>query len=114
MPNYGEIEYDDRGYPICHICGKSFKKLMSHVTQKHGLTALEYKKEFGLDVSKGIMCKESTELARARALENYDLVIKKNLLEKGAATRFVDGSKGRTIDKVSPQTMIRLKKYGKR
>ncbi len=109
LPKYGEIEYDYRGYPRCHICGKAFKKVLSHVTQKHGITAYEYKKQFGLDVTKGIMCEESRALARKRAYENYDVAIKKNLLQNGKKSRFKKESKGRTRDQVSAQTLARLR-----
>ena len=90
-PAFGEIAYDPKGTPICHICGKSYKKLMAHVNQVHKLTQEEYKKKFGLDLGKGIMCKSSTELARKRNKENYDTVVKQNLLEKGKETRFEEG-----------------------
>lgn len=111
LPNYGEIIYDKEGKPICHICGKSFKKLMSHVHQKHGLSAREYKIEFGLETTKSIMCKESIELARKRNLENYDKVVVQNLVSKGGETRFKKGNKGRTKDQVSEMTRQKLIKH---
>ena len=81
---------------------------MAHVRQKHDMNEKEYKKQHGLELGKGICSKRSSELSRQRALENYDVVIKKNLLENGKNTRFKDGSKGRTKDKVSEQTRIKL------
>lgn len=33
----------------CHICGKLFKSMSWHLRNVHGITALEYKEEFGLD-----------------------------------------------------------------
>lgn len=47
-PEPGRIVKDPDGRPICHICGKSFKKLGAHTVQNHGLTIDEYKQEFGL------------------------------------------------------------------
>jgi hypothetical protein len=87
-PPYGEVGYDPNGWPICHICGRSYRKLISHVIQQHKISQEEYKMQFGLDLGKGIMCKESTELARKRNKEHYDKVVKENLLVKGEETRF--------------------------
>lgn len=108
LPNYGEIAYDKAGKPICHICGKSFKKLMSHAWQKHGISAREYKIKFGLETTKGIMCEESVALARQRNLEHYDKVVLQNLVSKGEGTRFKKGSKGRTKEKVREMTRRKL------
>jgi hypothetical protein len=105
----GKIEFDEEGKPICEICGKSFKRVMAHVRMKHELTAVEYKQKFGFDLGKGICSAESSELTREKTLENYETVIKKNLLKKGVGSRFQHGDKGRTKDKVSEQTKIRLK-----
>ena len=48
-----------------------------------------YRITFWLDLSKWIMSQSSIEKARTKALENYDKVIKVNLLEKGKDTRFI-------------------------
>lgn len=106
---YGIIEYDDDGKPICEICGKSFKRVIAHVRQKHNMNEREYKKEFGFDLKKGICSKESSELSRDRAIFNYDKVIRKNLVEGGKVSRFQKGDPGRTKDMVSEQTRIMLK-----
>jgi hypothetical protein len=90
-PPYGEIGYDPEGKPICHICGRSYKKLISHVIQQHHISQEEYKIQFGLDKGKGIMCEESIQIARKRNKENYEKVVKGNLLEKGKETRFEEG-----------------------
>lgn len=109
-PDYGTIGYNDEGKPICHICGKAYHKLMSHVHQIHEISAYEYKVEFGLETSKGIMSDDSKELASERAYENYDEVIAKNLIEKGVDTRYKIGCPGRTKDMVSEQTRRTLAK----
>lgn len=93
LPEYGEVGYSPEGKPICHICGKAYDKLMIHVYQIHGMSHDEYKKEFGLDLGKGLMSEESKELARKRVFENYDVSIAENLLERGKATRFEEGHK---------------------
>lgn len=106
---YGKIEYDEEGKPICEICGGSFKRVTAHARQKHDISARDYKKMFGLDVRKGICSKESRELSRERLFDNYDVSVKSNLLKKGAKSRFKVGSKGRTKEQVSEQTLLRLK-----
>jgi hypothetical protein len=107
--SYGVIEYDDNGNPICEICRKSYKRVISHVRQKHDMNEREYKIKFGFDLKKGICSKESSELSRERVMENYDKCIGDNLIKSGEKSRFKDGDKGRTKDKVSEQTRIRLR-----
>lgn len=104
----GVVYYDEDGKPICNICGKSFKKLISHVIQKHDMSGHEYKKLYGLDIHKSIMSLESQKLASLRAIENLEK-IKDNLVISGSSTRFKKGHNGRTREKVSPQTFRRLK-----
>lgn len=107
--SYGVIEYDEDGLPKCEICNKHFKRVISHVRQKHSMNEREYKELFGFDVRKGICSKESSEKSRKRVYENYDKCITSNLIKSGAKSRFKIGSKGRTKDQVSAQTRTRLK-----
>ena len=48
LPDRGVIAYDYRGYVICHICGRTYKRLGSHVKELHEMTIAEYKEKFGL------------------------------------------------------------------
>jgi hypothetical protein len=48
----------------CHICGKTFRGLSNHVPQAHGMTAGEYRAEFGLPRTLGLV---SDELHRKRS-----------------------------------------------
>ena len=105
----GIINYDADGNPICEICNKAFKRVISHVRQKHEMSEREYKLQFGFDLKKGICSKESSEKSRVTTLANYDKCIGKNLLAGGEKSRFKDGSKGRTKDQMSEQTIIMLK-----
>jgi hypothetical protein len=105
---YGIIEYDEQGKPMCEICGKFFNRVSVHARQKHFISEKDYKTQFGFDLKKGICSKESSELSRQKALDNYDTVIAINLTEKGVNSRFKVGDKGRTKDKVSAQTRIML------
>ena len=111
---YGIIEYDKHGNPICEVCQRGYARVCSHVRQKHGMTAREYKHKFGFDQVKGIASQESHILARRRVMENYDLVVTKNLVKNGKKTRFKKGDPGRTRDQVSEETRIRLEIQGKR
>jgi len=108
--SYGIIEYNDQGLPKCEICGKYFKRVLSHVRQKHFMPEREYKTMFGFDLRKGICSKESSELSKNKTLSNFDKCIKNNLLSKGNKSKFIKGHKGRTKDMVSAQTKIMLKK----
>jgi hypothetical protein len=105
---YGEVEYED-GKPVCKVCGRAFHRLMTHVRQKHGLTAREYKESFGLDVGKGLCSEESAEKTSKATLANFDKCVTTNLLKKGEATRYKDGDPGRRKDKLSEQTRKALK-----
>jgi len=111
--SYGKIEYDSKGKPICEICGKSFKRVLSHARQKHDINERDYKVTYGLDLKKGICSEESSEKTRIKTLENFDKVIKDNLINKGSKSRFKNGDKGRTKDKVSEQTRIALVEHAK-
>jgi len=104
----GVISYNEQGFPTCEICGLSFKKLCSHTRQAHNVSALEYKKMFGLNIGKGIMCEDSIALAKKKVYENYDLCIMSNLIQGGDSTRFKIGSEGRLRDKLSEQERLRL------
>lgn len=99
-PQIGEITYNEKGYPICHICGKAYKKVLSHAYHTHGILAYDYKIEFGLETSKGVLSEESRNLI----LENNTGVNIDKMIEAGKDTRFKKGYKGRTRDMVSPQT----------
>lgn len=48
LPKPGEIAHDYRGFVVCHICGRAYKRLGSHLRESHGITIAEYKEEFGL------------------------------------------------------------------
>ena len=107
--SYGKIEYNEDGQPKCEICGEYFNRVIAHARQKHEINEKEYKKRFGFDLRKGICSKESAEKSRERVFDNYDKCVTGNLLKNGEKSRFLKGSEGRTQDKVSEQTKIRLK-----
>ncbi|MGL5713356.1 MAG: MucR family transcriptional regulator [Paraclostridium sp.] len=104
----GKLRFDNEGKPICEICGRSFNKLGQHVYNSHGMSAKEYKIKFGLDLNKGLVAKSTKEKLQKANKDNYDKVVKNNLLKKGQYTRFKNGDKGRTKEKVSEQTRLAL------
>jgi hypothetical protein len=105
---YGIIEYNEEGLPKCEICGKYYNRVVSHVRQSHDMSAKDYKKEYGFDNKKGICSEKSANATRIKTMSNYDTVIAQNLLVGGKKSRFKQGSEGRTKDKVTEQTRIRL------
>lgn len=107
--SYGKIEYNEEGMPKCEICGNFYHRVLPHARQKHDINEKEYKKTFGLDLKKGICSKESAERTRVKTLDNYEKCIDKNLIKNGTKTRFYKGFIGRPKEKVSEQTLIRLK-----
>lgn len=106
----GKVSYDCEGKPICHICGKSFNRLMRHVNCAHNMTAREYKDEFGLIMGKGICSEKSRKKVSTKTLANFDTVIKQNLIEGGKKTRVGVGNTLRKNSKVSLEEKNRLRK----
>jgi len=47
----------------CLICGRHFKRLQRHLAAKHGLSADDYKKQFGLPWTRGLT--SATSLAKS-------------------------------------------------
>ncbi len=58
----------------CHLCGKWYSHLGSHVTKTHGLSAHEYKEIAGLNATAGLISPELAEKRRAAVghLREYD------------------------------------------
>jgi len=104
---YGKIEYNEEGLPMCEECGLFFNRVTAHASQVHGIKARDYKLKHGLDLGKGVCSKESSERARQSILEHSDNI--KNLIKAGKKTRLKKGNPGRTIDKISAQTMEQLR-----
>ena len=48
LPKLGKVEYDYRGYVVCHICGRAYKSLGAHIKESHNMTIAEYKAKFEL------------------------------------------------------------------
>ena len=100
LPKKGEVAYDEKGRPICHICGRAFKKVASHAYLEHGINAYDYKEKFGLNNNTGLIAEETREKLREHVKENYKIVVEQNLIDKGRKNRYKKGNEGRTKDKL--------------
>lgn len=92
LPEPGRIEMDEKGKPICHICGRSFTRLGSHIKESHGMSIDEYKEMFGLcrkaRTTESCYSKHMRELA-------YQYDMPKRLIETGKSTRVIKGDGSR-------------------
>lgn len=71
----------------CQICFKFYNHLGSHVAGGHGILAREYKKQFGINVKRGLITEEIKEKHRA----NLTPEIIANLTKLGESTRYKPG-----------------------
>lgn len=85
IPEIGRIVRDARGYVVCHLCGKSYKRLGSHIRESHQLTIDEYKETFGL-----CRCSKTTESA-------YSLKMRENAYKNGMPQRLIIAGKNTRI-----------------
>ena len=103
LPALGKIEYDNRGYVVCHICGRAYKKLGSHIKESHNMTIAEYKAKFEL-------CNKAktTEANYSEHMHNlaYKYDMPKQLQVAGQTSRFKKGEKVRLGKKVRLQECI--------
>lgn len=87
-PAPGTIAYDSSGKVICHICGRSYTRLGSHIRESHDMTIAEYKERFGL-------CSNTKTTEICYSAKMHDLALKYKMdeqLEKaGKQTRFKKG-----------------------
>lgn len=88
LPEHGKIEHDVNGKVICHICGRAYTRLGSHIKESHDMTIAEYKKMFGLCSST-----KTTEKNYSSMMQNYSYKyhMDKQLLEAGKETRIKEG-----------------------
>jgi len=102
-----DVNSNQYGMPICHICHRAYVKLQQHIYYKHHLSKEEYCLQFGLDKKVRMTTNEYNKMMRDYALKyNMDEQVKR----VGYNTRFVKGHKGNYIR--SPMTMKRLREWG--
>lgn len=90
LPAKGTIVYDHRGFVVCHICGRAYKRLGSHIKESHGMTISQYKEEFGLCNS--ARTTEHTYSTHMKVLA-YRHEMPQRLQEAGKGTRVKIGEK---------------------
>ena len=88
LPKEGCVEKDERGFVICHICGKAYKKLGGHVINKHKMTTAIYKEKFGLCNRTKITETKYSQMMSALAYKNN---MPEQLKVVGLNTRIKDG-----------------------
>ena len=91
LPPYGEVKFCERGFPICHICGKSFSVLGRHINYAHGLLASEYRRQFGLCQNSQLSSNEYVRKMRANVFETGTV---DNVYLYGEETRYQEGHEG--------------------
>ena len=100
LPERGTVAHDASGKVICHICGRSYTRLGSHVKESHGMTIAEYKEEFGLCNRTKTTEESYSRLMRDLALQND---MDKQLLDSGKETRI---RKGQTMHRKNKQVRL--------
>lgn len=97
IPSPGVLARDEQGKPICHICGRSYTRLGSHVKESHHMTIEEYKERFNLCRNAKTTAPEYSAVMRDHADRNG---MPDRLLEAGKGTRIKKGEtdkrKGKT------------------
>lgn len=90
IPAKGVIAHDYRGYVVCHICGRAYKRLGSHIKECHKMTIADYKAEFELcnnaRTTEQNYSKHMSKLA-------YEYAMDQQLKIVGVATRIKKGQK---------------------
>lgn len=108
LPEKGVIAKDERGYVICHICGKAYYKLSEHIHRKHHLSDIEYKEIFGICNSTVLACADYIEVMRQHTKENGT---SKYLVE---TFRFKKGINSRKGQERKLQEKIRIAEHNRR
>ena len=88
LPKLGKVEHDYRGYVVCHICGRAFKRLGSHIKESHDMNIAEYKAKFELCNNARTTEKNYSQHMHKLAYK-YDMP--NRLQETGKATRIKKG-----------------------
>jgi hypothetical protein len=103
LPLLGNIAHDHRGYVVCHICGRAYKRLGSHIKESHNMSITEYKEKFGLCRSA-----KTTEKNYSQHMHNlaYQYGMPEMLQETGKITRFKKGQKIRLGKEVRLQECL--------
>jgi len=96
IPPKGKIEHDHRGYVICHMCGRAYKRLGSHVREFHNMSIAEYKEKF--ELCNNARTTESNYSKHMHHLA-YKYDMPNRLQETGKATRIQKGERDKRLGK---------------
>lgn len=96
LPPEGIIAYDYRGYVICHICGKAYKRLGSHIRESHSMTIAAYKELYNLCNSA-----KTTEAKYSQHMHDlaYENKMPERLIATGMSTRIKKGENDKRLGK---------------
>ena len=113
LPEHGKIEHDCRGFVICHICGRAYKRLGSHIKESHEMSIAEYKEIFGLCNNARTTEKTYSEQMRILAYK-YDMHERLKVL--GENTRIKKGENDKRKGKKSrlQECLDRSERYTKK
>ena len=113
LPEHGKIEHDSRGFVICHICGRAYKRLGSHIKESHEMSIAEYKETFGLCNNARTTEKTYSEQMRISAYKNGMV---DQLLKHGYNTRIKKGETDKRKGKKSrlQECLDRSERYTKK
>lgn len=90
----------------CLICGSWYWKVGAHVTQRHNITAREYRELHRLEVKKGTTPNHLRKIWGKNALDNN---MDKQLIRVGKKTRFKKGQYGLGVYERSPVTIAKMR-----
>lgn len=97
--------YNEHNGVQCLICMRYYRQLGTHITQRHGISATEYKEAYKLERSKGLLAKDLKEIKAEHALNNGTW----ENLKKGAPYRYYKGQKGIGVYERMPATLERIR-----
>ena len=104
LPEHGRIKYDETGKVICHVCGRAYSRLGSHIKESHNMTIKEYKEMYGLCANARTTAEDYSSTMRTLA---YKYKMDEQLIETGKSTRFKKGdSTARKNKKVRLQEIL--------
>jgi len=106
---YNKTRYNqyEEGKIQCPFCGGWYHRVCLHTTQRHHITAKQYKKMFGFDNKKGITSPQSHKKSSDQTKLDKNGVISYNLIKQGKKTRLKPNHNKNYIRR--PQTIARLK-----
>lgn len=119
---YGKVLYDSNAdlftceFPIrnsdgsMHMCGRSCRDLVRHITRRHRIEAREYKRLLGLDLNEPLMSRQTTRKLSKAIIENKTY----QNLAKGKQYRLKKGEDRVQSYNRSEQTKSRLRTLKKK